>query len=725
MSNTPTRNRPQPKPPSPSVDSRQVDPLLTALLTVSRLHGRSLHAASLTQGLPLGEEGLTAALFARAARGAGLRCRLVKTPLARLSSLVTPAVLLLRRRQACVLTAIDQARGTAQIIMPEEGPDGREVSLAALEKDYAGHVFLVRKEDPPDKDLAFHEPADQGAGWLRRTLLSHWRIYRDVLVASLLINLFALASPLFVMNVYDRVVPNQAMETLWVLTTGVLIVLGFDFLMRLLRSYFIDLAGQKTDVLLSAALFGKVLGLKMAARPRSAGAFARNLQEYDQVRDLIASTSVTALVDLPFALIVLAVIGMVAGPLVLLPVLGMVLLVLCALCLQRPLNRSAQQTLQASANKNASLIEVLLNLENIKIAGAESQCQRRWEQDVGHIAHWGLRVRLLAATANSLAMGTQQLVTVALVVAGVYQIAAGELSQGALVAAVMLSGRVLAPMVQLAGLATRWNQGRAALKALEAIMRLPSENDDLARTHRPDFKGDLVFDRVNFCWPDQSDRALDTINLTIKAGEKVGIIGRTGSGKSTLLRLIAGLYQPESGALRLDGLDLRQLHPADLRAALSCCLQEPGLVAGSLKDNIVLGARHYDDSEVIRAARLAGVSEFSDRHPEGLGMAVGEAGQLLSGGQRQSLALARALLRDAPLVLLDEPTSAMDDATEAGLRSRLGAWCTHKTLVLVTHKLSMLELVDRLIVMDQGRILADGPRQQILDALRQGKLRTG
>ena len=362
----------------------------------------------------------------------------------------------------------------------------------------------------------------------------------------------------------------------------------------------------------------------------------------------------------------------------------------------------------------------------MKIAQAESDIQYKWEKAVSHIATWSIKTKLLSASATTFSAYIQQMANISMVIMGVYLIAEGELSMGGLIASVMLSGRCLAPMAQIAGLATRYNQSKSALDGLNEIMGMPTErHDDRNYVNRPDLKGSIEFDGVNFTYPDQEIQALRDINIKINAGEKVAIIGRIGSGKTTIEKLIMGLYEPDEGAVRIDGIDLRQINPTDLRSSIGCVSQDITLFYGSIKDNITLGANHVEDSQLLEAAEIAGVTEFADKHPNGLDMIVGERGQNLSGGQRQSIALARALLMNPPIMVMDEPSSSMDNTTELRMKERLMTRCSDKTLILVTHKASMLELVDRLIIIDSGRVVADGPKDQVHAALKQGKLKIG
>ncbi|WP_067515707.1 type I secretion system permease/ATPase [Endozoicomonas ascidiicola] len=707
----------------PTEQTADSDALLECLALLTRHYGHPYSRESLKAGLPLENGKFTTDVFIRSAERAGLACKLNKKALTEISSLVTPAVLLLNKKQACVLLDVDEKKGIAKILMPEAGEGIKRIKLSVLSESYTGYVIYIREKHRYDK-RAPEKLNIKKRHWFWGTIFGSWRIYRDVLLASLLINIFVIASPLFIMNVYDRVVPNQAFDTLFVLAIGAFIVFTFDFVLKMVRSYFIDLAGKKSDILLSSTIMEKVLGLSMKARPTSVGSFAKSLQDFESIRDFITSTTVTALVDLPFTLVIIGVIFMLGGPLAVVPFGAMVLIALYSFFIHGALKRSVEKTLRSGQQKNATLIESLTGMEAIKVAHAESDVQYRWEKAVSHIATFSIKTKLLSQSATSFAAYVQQMCNIVLVIMGVYFISEGDLSMGGLIASVMLTGRCLGPMAQFAGLATRYNQAKSALEALTNIMDMPAErNEDRDYVNRPELKGSIQFDGVNFSYPDQEIQALRNINLQIKAGEKVAIIGRIGSGKTTMEKLILGLYEPDEGAVRMDGIDLRQINPTDLRTSIGCVTQDITLFYGSIKDNITLGANHVEDEQLLNAAEISGVAEFANKHPNGMDMVVGERGQNLSGGQRQSIAMARALLMDPPILVMDEPSSSMDNTTELRLKEQLKNRCQDKTLILVTHKASMLELVDRLIVVDNGHIVADGPKDQVHAALKQGKLK--
>ncbi|MET0107106.1 MAG: type I secretion system permease/ATPase [Sedimenticola sp.] len=699
------------------------DPLLECLVMLSRIEGRPMSADALKAGLPLVDYRLTPELFPRAAERAGLTSRLVRRPLSKISELVLPAVLLLNNQQACIVLSIDHEAGNARVMQPESGAGEAEIPMQDLEASYTGYAIFVRPEHRFD-DRAPEVLKVRSRHWFWGTLFGSWRIYRDVLVASLLINLFVLASPLFIMNVYDRVVPNNAIETLWVLAIGVTVVYSFDILMKMLRGYFIDVAGKKTDVLLSARIFEQVLGMRMEVRPPSVGAFANNLREFESIREFITSATITTLVDLPFVVLFLMVIWFIGGPVVFVAIAVIVLILLFGFIIQGPLRRSVEASFRASAQKGATLIECLTAVETIKHLGAESPLQRKWEQLTAHIAQWGVRSRLLSSSAVNVAGFLQQMSQVGVVLFGVYLAVEGELSMGGLIAAVILTGRAVAPMAQVANLSVRYFQAKTALESLNGIMSQPVDRPEgQSFLSRPYLNGAIEFDNVSFQYPGADIEALSGVSFRIEAGERVGVIGRVGSGKTTIEKLIQGLYLPSQGAVRIDGTDVRQIDPADIRRNFGYVPQDVTLFYGTVRENIVLGTPQADDQDILNVAEISGVSQFVKRHPQGFDLPVGERGDNLSGGQRQSVAIARALLHDPAYLLMDEPTNSMDHSAEEALKRNLKKLIDGKTFLLVTHRASVLDLVDRLIVLDQGRLVADGPKQQVLQLLKEGKLR--
>jgi ATP-binding cassette subfamily C protein LapB len=616
----------------------------------------------------------------------------------------------------------DESGENARLLFPETGQGSVLLSRQGLEERYTGVAIFARphfrfdKRTPQVGEVRLKH-------WFWGALADQWPVYRDVLAAALLINVIALAMPLFSMNVYDRVVPNRAIETLWVLALGVLLMLGVDMMLRSLRGYFIDLASARIDMELSAKIMERVLGVRMESRPGAVGAFSSNLRSFESVRDFITSASVTAFIDLPFAFLFILVIGLIAWQLVLPVLLAIVFVVIYAYILQHKMHELSETTYRAGALRNATLIESLTALETIKTQGAESVMQSKWEKSVAFVSRVNNKMRFLSAAATNGAMEIQQVINIVVVVAGVYLIGDGRLTMGGLIACTMLTSRAVAPLGQMVGLLMQYHNAKVSLTSLEAVMSNPVERpDDASFVHRPDLKGNIEFRDVEFSYPNSSMTALKGFSCKISVGEKIVVIGRIGSGKTTLQKLLLGLYLPTGGAVLVDGVDIRQLDPADLRRNIGYVAQDVTLFYGTLRDNISIGAPYADDAAIVAAAEAAGLTEFVNRHPDGFDMMIGERGESLSGGQRQGVAIARAFLMDPPILLLDEPTSAMDFSSEQQFKERLKVAAAHKTVIIVTHRNSLLDLATRVIVVDDGKIVADGPRDQVIQALQSGRI---
>ena len=697
------------------------DPLLDSVVAIARIYGVNTTREALSAGLPLEGNLITPALLPRAAARARLTAKLARRSLAELRPGLLPVILLLKEKQACLLLEW-MDNGDARVRFPESGEASDVLARDELEALFAGVVFFVR----PVYNFDARTP-DSGQvksrHWFWGVVTQNWRLYRDSLLAALVVNLFALALPMFSMTVYDRVVPNRAEETLWVLTVGVLLMMVFDTVLRVLRAYILDTAGKRIDVTLSANIMGRVLGLRMADRPASVGSFAANLRAFEAVRDFVASASITTLVDMPFVLLFLAVIAWISPWLLVPVVLCIALLLVASLVVQQKMHELVEVTSRASAQRNATLVESLVGIETIKFMVAESSFQRRWEHSTVFLAQNGTKLKLLSSVIMNFAQMLQQLVSVGVLIVGVYLLIGNQISMGAIIAASMLAGRAMAPFGQVAGLLMQFHSAKSGLAAITTHMETqPERADDAAFLHRDGFQGTIEFKDVNFTYPGQQQAVLNKVSFKIHAGERVAFIGRVGSGKSTIQRLILGLQQPTSGAILIDGIDLRQIDPAELRRAAGFVSQDVSLFFGTLKENIALGAPFADDQDIIAAAEIAGVTEFANRHPRGFDMAIGERGESLSGGQRQAVGIARAVLNDSPILLLDEPSSAMDHQSEDLLKARLRRFTTGKTVVLVTHRTALLDLVDRLVVLDNGQIMADGPKAQVVEALQGGRI---
>ncbi|MCL5967862.1 MAG: type I secretion system permease/ATPase, partial [Betaproteobacteria bacterium] len=651
-----------------------------------------------------------------------LSSKLVRQPIAKLRAELLPVVLLLDEQSACVLLERSADGASVRVIFPELGEAAVDLPTAQLEARYSGRALYARPRTRYDARTPAVK-AVRGEHWFWGVIAENRRLYRDVLLAAFLTNLFAVAMPLFMMNVYDRVVPNQAFDTLWVLSAGIAIIVLGDLMLKVMRSRFVDLASSRADVKLSAFIMERVLGMRMEQRPASAGSFAANLRAFESVRDFIGSATVVAFIDLPFALIFFLVIGWIA-PMMLIPLfIGAAVLLLYALAVQGRMHTLTETTYRASAQRNATLIEGLVGFETLKALAAEAPIQRKWEQSAALLARVGAQLRLLSASSGHTAAFVQGSVTIAIVILGVYLIGARELTMGGLIACSMLASRAMAPIGQVAGLLVQYHTASTALSSLEEVMQREVERPDGANfITRGRIEGAIEFKDVSFNYPGRSNASLRNVSFRLKAGERVAILGRIGSGKTTLEKLILGLYRPTSGAVLIDGIDLRQLDPAELRRHIGYVQQDVMLFYGSLRDNITLGAPLADDADVLKAATLSGIVELVNQHPQGFDMLVGERGESLSGGQRQGVAIARAVINDPSILLLDEPTSSMDHSSEEDIKKRLQQFVPGKTVVLVSHRTSLLDLVERIIVMDAGRIVADGPKEQVIQALRQGRI---
>ncbi|ABE42265.1 type I secretion system permease/ATPase [Polaromonas sp. JS666] len=698
------------------------DELLACLLIVARAHGEVLTRDAIMAGLPAEHQRLTPSLFVRAARRARLSSQLVRKNLDRLKDALLPAIVLLHGQKACVLLGFNEDRSAARMVYPELGDAPVMVPLANLQADYTGVSIYVR----PSLRFDARAPevrAGRHGHWFWSVMAESRPLYRDVLLAALLANLFALGLPLFVMNVYDRVVPNHAFETLWVLAIGLMLMLVSDLVLRTLRSRFVDLASSRADVKLSAFIMERVLGMRMEQRPVSAGSFASNLRAFESVRDFIGSATVVAFIDLPFALIFMIVIGWISWPMLIPLGVGALIMLLYALAVQGRMHELAETTYRAAAQRNATLIEGLVGFETLKALGAESAIQHKWEKSAALLARVGAQLRLLSSTSSNTSAFVQQLISLVIVIIGVYVIAERELTVGGLIACTMLASRAMAPVGQVAGLLVQYHTAATALTSLNEMMARDVERpDDTTFISRGHLKGAIDFRDVSFNYPGQDTPSLRNLTFSIKPGEKVAILGRIGSGKTTLEKLILGLYRPTAGAVLVDGVDLRQLDPAELRRQIGYVQQDVMLFYGSLRDNITLGSPLAEDADIVKAAEIGGIIGLVNQHPQGFDMLVGERGESLSGGQRQGVAIARAVINDPPILLLDEPTSSMDYSSEEDIKRRLKEFSVGKTVLLISHRTSVLELADRIIVMDGGRIVADGPKDQVVTALRQGRI---
>jgi len=705
-----------PAAPAPAAE-RPDDTLAECLAFLTRFYGRAYTPEQLRAGLPLDAGRLAATSLETACRRIGMVATFDAAPLKDIPRLALPAILTLKDGRAVVLLRFVK-RNRAEVYEPRAGDGTRLVAVDELARLHGGQAVYVRPQFQFDTRSHILD-LPRSRSWFWSGIWRNGWIFAYAVLATIVVNILALVSPVFTMAVYDRVVPNAAIETLWVLASGVAIVAVFDFVLRTLRGYMIDAAGKRLDVVLGNRMFEQVLALKGEVRPRSAGSLAVTLKDFDSVREFLGSASITVFGDMPFILLFLAVLYLIGGPIIALTAAAAVPLVfVMGLIVHWPLKNAVRRATRESTQKNALLFEVLNGIETIKAVRAEAWAKRHWEHFVALSAASGMRIKMLTALATNFTVTVSLLLTVGIIVAGTYEMMDGKLTSGALIACMMLGSRIMAPLGQLAGLLVRTDQMRQAFDALGKMMALPVEQSaDDKPLHVPQLRGAVEFKDVEFRYPGEDTPVLDGINFTIKPGERVAVLGRVGSGKSTILRLLQRLYEPTSGYIRVDDLDIRQIDLADLRRQVGYVPQDSVLFYGTVRDNLTQGVPHATDDQVLRAVELSGLLDSVKQWPRGLGQPVGERGFNMSGGQRQLITLARAVIGEPAIIALDEPTSHLDNTVERKFLDAMRNWLAGRTLVLVTHRAALLELVDRVILIDRGKVVADGPRDEVLAAL--------
>lgn len=697
-------------------------PLLKALLALCQIHGREVHPDALINGLPLVQGQLTPSVFERAARRARFSSKVHQRSLPEINAALLPAILLLHDKKVCVVTRLDLDKNEAEVIYPELDQAAVSISLDRLAMEYTGSVIYCRPDFKVDQRRADFD-TNKKLHWFWGIIAQNKRLYRDIILAAVVINLFAVAMPLFVMNVYDRVVPNSATATLWVLSAGLVTVLVADLVLKLMRSWFVDLAASRADIRLSSRIMERVLAMQLKDRPQASGAFASNISSFESVRNFIGSLTIVAIADFPFVLLFALIIGWINLFLVIPIFVGSILILIYAMITQHNMHSLSETAMQAGAQRNAGLIESIGNLEAVKSFNVQGDVQAKWEEATIFLSRNSAKMRLLSSSVSNGAGFVQQVTGLSIMIIGVYLLIDGQLTQGGLIAAYLLSSRAMAPVSQAAALLAQYHQAATAMETLDGIMQRPVEYDGTQnKVDRPVIRGDIEFRNVVFNYPEMQQPALNQVSFKIKAGEHVAILGKNGSGKSTLEKLILGLYQPAQGSVLIDGVDMRQLDVTQLRRNIGYVPQDVSLFQGSLQHNIVLTSFNDDTERLLKVTELTGLDQMISQHPAGLNMPVGERGQQLSGGQRQSVAIARALLNDPPVLILDEPTASLDHASEEQIKRNLAEQARGKTLILITHRSSLLSLANRLIVVDQGRIVADGPKETVMEALKQGRI---
>ena len=698
------------------------DPLLAALEYLAGHHGLPFSKSAVLRGLPLRDGVLTLDLFVRAADRLGFDAKIVERKPSQVSGLVCPFIILLKSGDVGILLEKRQGVRKVPVVVPGVS-DTKKMRLRDLDREALDTVIYVvdrRQQEAVAADASLMRSAP--GHWLWSVVIRFWPTWSYIVFAALIINLLGLALPLFVMNVYDRVIPYNSTATLWALAAGVMIALFSDFMLRMLRATVIENSGRRVDMKVSASLFEQALDATMASRSGRAGEFANHIREFESVRDFFTSTSITSAIDLLFIGIFLGILWMIVGPLALVPLLAVPVVLLVTLAVQVPLARSVSQTQLTQSNRHAILVESMVGIETVKAVAGEGSLQKKWEDAVAGSVRASSATRFWSSLAMYFSMFVQQAVSVVVIIWGVYLVAAGDITIGALIASNILAGRVLAPLGNIAMTLARAQTSFSALRQLNAMMKLDRDHKTPPTSGATIDQARIEFRDVDFSYGRHQAKALSGVSLKIAPGERVGIVGRVASGKSTLGKLLAGLYPCEGGAVIVDGTDVRHLWMADLRKAMVYVGQEPELFSGSLSENILFG-RQEDPAAFAACAQASGVAAFAQGNPLGYAMPVGERGRAISGGQRQSVAIARALFGRPKVLFLDEPTSAMDNLTEAAFIRSFRNWLKpQSTLIVATHRTSLLELVDRLIVLDGGKVVADGPKQKVLASLLKGKV---
>lgn len=701
-----------------NIPEAPLDPLAASLAELFRLRGREIGLSALRVGLPLPPKGhLTPELALQAAQGQGARAMITRRgKLAKLPEAVLPALLFLSGRDACVLVS-REAGSKARVIWPARGSEPMTLPLAALEREYGGHALVLSAETAEPAETPETRPEGH---WFWGAVGRHWPDYTQVILASAMVNLLGLAVPLFTMNVYDRVFPNAAVVTLWSLVAGVGLALTLDAALKWLRAGVIDRVGRRVDLSVSAALFRHVADLRLESVDRSAGAMMNSLKDYEQLRDFFGSQTVATLTDLLFALLFIAVIGYIGGPLALPPALALTATLIVGLAVLIPMRRAAADARQTGGVKNAVAVEALTDLETLKAISGQGRMQRRWEELVAQSAGAQERNRKLATFATTATTLFTQASSIGIVIIGVYLALEGRITMGAVIAAMILSGRALAPTAALSGLFLRGSFALSTLRSLDGVMKLASDSRTATRPLNARItEGAVAMDKVGLTYRGAELPALEDVSLSVAGGERLAVVGPVGAGKTSLVRLMAGLYAPSDGMVTLDGVNMRQLAAAQLRDEVQLVPQDAVLFSGTLAENIAFGVPDARDADILRAARTAGVDRIAAAHPRGFAMPIAERGRNLSGGQRQMVALARALLPRPKVLILDEPTSSMDMVSEKRFIERLAAALEERpmTLIVSTHRMGLLDLADRLVVLDRGGVLHDGPKAKVLARL--------
>jgi ATP-binding cassette subfamily C protein LapB len=686
--------------------------------------GQPYSQASVLARLPSDPDITDRALTVRALETVGLRSKLTQRDLRRLDPIVLPCLLFTKDGgQPIILKTISSDRKTVEIVNFNESPSEQEMRLSRLRRSTDGTVMLVTPNGNRAESLL--SPETRAAGreyrhWFWTPFWANWKIWAQVILAVFVLNILSVALPLFVMNVYDRVIPNLAYVTLWTLAIGVIIAMVLDLILRILRNGMLETIGKRVDVKAATQIFRQAMNIRMLDRPGGAAGITNTIRDFEMVREFFASSTFVSLIDLLFIGVFIAVLFAIVGPLAWVPLVAVPVVIIMALFAQIPIGRTVEKAQAVATKRNVVLVESLFGIETIKSLNAEPVMQREWEKAVSQSALISGRTRFWSNFAISGTMITQQLVSVGIIIWGVFLVADAQITIGGLIAANILAGRVLSPLGNIAQTLFRAQHAIKAMRNLSSFMKLPVENSNVVENSLRVTRGAIEFKDVTFAYPDAPSASLSHINLRIEPGETVALLGRVGSGKSTLGKLCNGLLSPQSGLILIDGQEIGQYDPAELREGIAYLTQDTDLFTGTIRENLLIGRPNATDEQINRALYFAGMDVFIAENPMGLQQFIGEKGNRLSGGQRQGLAIARLVLRNPRLAFLDEPTSAMDQQMETTITNRLGELSREGMgLILCTHRQSLADIATRIVVMEKGQKVLDGPRAEVAAKLRQ------
>lgn len=705
-----------------SINSRKSDTLLESLLFISKYYQRATSKTALLDGLSLFDDVMRVEHFQMAAKKIGLITNFAsRENIDDISPFTLPVVIFTKKYECMVLLDYSQENNTANVIIPELNKGETTISYEELAELYTGKVIIIKPaynfENRASQAVSIKNPKK----WFWGTMKRNKEFYMRIVLASVFINLFVIALPLFIMNVYDRILPNNAVESLWALAIGVFFVLTFDFVLKLIRAYYIGKAAKRADITMSNKIFDHLLNLRLDEKPASTGMFVNRLQSFESVREFFTTATITTLVDVPFLVIFIAIIFYIGGPLGWIPTGTIIVSLMFSFFMQKMIKNNVLKSVKEEQLKQTTLNETVTGLEIIKSVRGQNRMKSHWDKSLGQTVYYAEKSQFLSQIATNFTEFLSKFSGIIVIVVGVFIAIDGDITMGAIVAAMMLNSRAISPASKIVNLVIKYDKTLYALKNIDEIMEMDVEKDKKVFLSRPDLKGDIEFQDLSFSYKNQNYEVLKNISLTIKDGEKVAILGKIGSGKSTLIKMIQNLYIPSKGSVMIDKTDVRQIDPVDLRKVIGVVPQEPFLFMGSVKDNITIGDPFATDDEVLTASKIAGVHDFLGKHESGYDFLVGERGDGLSGGERQSIALARALVSKPQLIIFDEPTNSMDKQTENAFISRLKKTLNDETVIIVTHKMALLSLVDRVIVLDNGKVIADGPKETVLAKNKAGE----